>query len=111
LIGKITVDVDFEKLFATELAMVETESKFPKFQNIPWLQWLILGAPTVDGFSFDARRTTKSSRTGRGLMIELPEGLWEFRPARDGAQEILLSQIERNIEADVEKEIGEILDA
>lgn len=105
LIGAITVTIDEDELFNSNLARIDTPDAV--IEEIPWLRWLIMGAPTNPDFGFVGRSNAKSSRTGGGIMVV--GGLWSFPPARIGAIPILSNTIERRISNFIREDIGDVL--
>jgi hypothetical protein len=107
LVGTITVSVDTRRLLVSDLARVPTPDS-EAIDEIPWLDWLINGAPTNSDFRFVRKIGRNSvSRTGDGIMVE--GGFWRFPPARPGAFQILSEAIEDRVVGFVQEEIGDIL--
>jgi hypothetical protein len=110
-IGKITVNIDEEAFFRASLSNIDTESEH--LPNIPWMEWLIEGAPNGSvlpdyEFSGEVPQSSKS-RTGAGRMITVKGGIWRFPPARQGAFKMLGSEVERQIEIAIRRDIGKVL--
>lgn len=105
LIGTVTVTVDEKKLLRSELARVPTpDSEF--IDEIPWLSWLIFGAPINTEYQFISRRP-RASRTGGGVMVK--GGIWTFPPARPGAFQILAQDMEIRLLGFIEENVGVLL--
>ena len=107
LVGIITVNINEEALLESELARVPTPDS-EAINEIPWLRWLIYGAPTNPDFRFVRRPTQRAvSRTGEGIMVQ--GGFWAFPPARPGAFQILAGNIEARIIRFLQEDIGDVL--
>lgn len=107
LLGAVIVSVEEEAFLDSELAKVPTPDS-EAIDEIPWMRWLIFGAPTNPNFRFVNRRPApKTSRTGRGIMVE--GGIWAFPPARQGAFKILFGNIEKRVVGFIQEELGDIL--
>jgi hypothetical protein len=101
-VGNIKADVNVDLLFKTELANIDTESEV--LPTIPWMQWLLDGAPTIEGFHFNPKiKEGDISRTGAGVMNK--GGIWQFKPARPGARAELDATMLRKISEVAEREI------
>ncbi|TFH22960.1 hypothetical protein E4G67_03735 [Candidatus Bathyarchaeota archaeon] len=106
-IGNIRIKYDESEFFSSSLSNIDTPDSF-RIRSIPWMDWLINGAPTESAFQFTSEVTPGSdSRTGRGIMIR--GGIWQFPPARRAPFTTLNSKIETNIRRTVERLSGEIL--
>lgn len=111
-IGTITVEIDEQALYDAPLSNIDTPDS-EKIDSIPWMEWLIEGAPTgavLPNHEFSSVvPPTSNSRTGEGRMIIVEGGIWTFPPARLGAFKLLSREIERQIEKAVRKDIGKVL--
>lgn len=107
LIGAVTITIDEQSFLNSKLAKVPTPDS-ENIDEIPWLRWLIFGAPTNTNFRFINRRPIpKGSRTGGGIMVE--GGIWAFPPARAGAFTLLSQNVERRVIGFIQEEVGDIL--
>jgi len=110
-IGDISINIDEGALLRAPLSNVDTESD--DLPSIPWLEWLINGAPAgaiQPNFEFSTRvPPTSESRTGAGRMVHVRGGVWEFSPKRLGAFKLLTSEIERQVIIAVKKDIGKVI--
>lgn len=106
LIGNITVSYTEEALLEAPLSNVLTPDSF-EIRSIPWLKWLIRGAPTNSSFEFTEETTGSFSRTGGGVMIK--GGIWRFSPVRPRAFISLNSEIEKQIIRSVEQTATEVI--
>lgn len=106
-IGNIRITYDEDAFLAAPLSNVPTPDSF-RIRSIPWMDWLINGAPTNSNFQFtDDFPSAADSRTGQGIMIR--GGVWRFAPARPLAFIELNRTIERRVIDAVERLSGEIL--
>jgi hypothetical protein len=104
-IALLSIAIDENILYRADLSNVPIDpSKDPqadRLTNIPWMQWLIEGAPRNEDFRF---RPSNLGRTGEGTMRR--GGIWRFRPARPGATDRLIRRIARNLRTSIPKNIG-----
>lgn len=106
IIGGIVVDTNREEFLNSSLAVVSTaESR--EIEEIPWMRWLIFGAPTNSEFRFVGSSRAKNSRTGGGIMVR--GGVWIFPPARPGAFKILNDNIESRIVRFIKEKLGDVI--
>jgi len=106
-IGTITVSVDEEKFLAAELSNVDTPDS-DAFTSIPWMKWLIRGAPSNPDFQFSNEvRGARFSRTGGGIMVK--GGVWSFPPARLGAFSRLGKSLEVQLIRTIKNNIGKAI--
>lgn len=106
-IGNVRIAYSEEEFLAAPLSNIPTPDSL-RIRNIPWMDWLINGAPTNSDFLFSEDFPPQSnSRTGLGVMVR--GGVWMFPPARPGAFSKLNQAIERNVIRTVERLSGEIL--
>ena len=107
-IANIHINVDEDALFAAHLSTVDTEDS-DQIGDIPWLQWLIEGAPSIQGYRFDPDEGRGFSRTGQGRMILSSRSIWSFPPARQGAFNILIGEIEKQVDLVFKRDIDRII--
>jgi hypothetical protein len=102
-----TIKVNIDE--AAALAAPESNIPTPdsdKISNIPWMDWLINGSPTLQYRFFD-KPFIPTSRTGGGVMVK--GGVWSQEPRRPFAFGVLSSTIELSLKIGVAKDIGEIV--
>ena len=106
-IGNIRIKYNEDEFFSSSLSNVDTPDSF-RIRSIPWMDWLINGAPTNSAFEFTSEVPQGAdSRTGRGIMIR--GGIWQFPPARNMPFATLNRAILRSVEREVERLSGDIL--
>ncbi|TFH25904.1 hypothetical protein E4G67_00160 [Candidatus Bathyarchaeota archaeon] len=96
-------NLDLSNMPIQESKDLDTELR----NNIPWMRWLIEGAPTNTEYRFTTKNKGVVSRTGGGIMIK--GGIWEFPPAHPGAFDALISSIETTIRKNIKSNVGKIL--
>lgn len=109
--GLIQVVISEELLFSLPLSNIPVDPSkdedAEQINNIPWMRWLIEGAPANPNYGFDSSNRGIASRTGGGIMVF--GGVWSFPPARPNAFATLISEIEKKIRRDVKRNIGRIV--
>jgi len=106
-VGRVKITIDNDVFYSAELSKVSTPDS-DKIDEIPWMRWLIEGAPINPEYAFKSLMGIRTSRTGRGIMVR--GGVWDFPPARSSAFAILRENIEREVKKNVEREVGRILE-
>lgn len=107
LIGNVIITYDENDLLNAPLSKVPTPDSLA-INEIPWLRWLIRGAPTNSAFEFESTVAPgANSRTGGGIMVA--GGIWRFSPARPTAFTQLNRNIEREVVAAIEQNAGAII--
>ncbi len=111
-IGRVTVRIDKAAFFEAPLSNIETPDS-DEIDSIPWMEWLIEGAPNeavLPDHAFSSQVSEGGeSRTGAGVMIAVRGGMWSFPPARMGAFILLGREIERQVEIAIRRDIGKVL--
>jgi len=111
-IGSIAVNINEEAFYSADKSNVDTPDS-DAIGTIPWMEWLIEGAPqgsVLPNYAFTAEVGEYSnSRTGEGIMKWTRGGVWSFPPARLGAFRLLTSEVERQIEIAIRRDIGKVL--
>jgi len=107
-IANIEIVVNEAALFSAPLSVVETDDT-DNIDDIPWMNWLIEGAPSISGFEFTHEIRFGFSRTGLGRMVTKEGGIWSFPPARIGAFVILINSIEKEVGIIAARDIGKVL--
>lgn len=104
----LSIVIDERQFYNHPLCNVQidpsNDTEADSFSNIPWMRWLIEGAPRNPLYRF---RPSRLGRTGEGTMRK--SGVWNFRPARFGAFDRLTRTIERSIRSDIKKNIGKVI--
>lgn len=77
-----------------------------KIDQIPWLDWLINGSPTLSYRFFD-KPFIPTSRTGGGIMVK--GGVWSQEPRRPFAFDALKHTVDLSLRVDISSAIGEIV--
>lgn len=105
-LGTITISVDKDAFLDDDLCKIETE----KGRILPWMDWLINGAPLITTHAYLPKPFTNGiSRSGRGIMIK--GGIWSFAPSKPFAFEILAKQIDFQVVKTVRKNIGSVFNS
>jgi len=107
-IGVIEVQTKIKSFLKHPLCNVPTPDS-EHIDNIPWMKWLIFGAPANSDFRFESRvLPNTNSRTGEGIMVR--GGLWTFPPARPNAFQNLRDGIFLQLLRTFEREnVGDVL--
>lgn len=109
--ASIRVFIDEDVFYRRGLSNISIEASrdpsAPRLRRIPWMRWLINGAP-VDNSSYGFSSSGPgASRTGGGVMVK--GGVWSFSPARPNAFKKLFESIERNINTEITRATGGII--
>lgn len=106
--ARLFIVIDEELLYKDELSNVSIEpskdNEAEQISNIPWMRWLIEGAPRNPLYRF---RPSGLGRTGEGTMRK--SGVWNFKPRRFGAFERLAENIEKTVRNNIKRNIGKVL--